>query len=258
VTAAQRLRLVLALGVINLVLASVALGIGITGAPFATPGIAVVEPTATPPTGAGAGGSPATSNATSPTTPEPTARPGGPGPSSSTEPPSPTAPTVSPSPSVVEPLPSAIPTEAPAPTSTAAVPTPRPVLAGNPGATPPSSGSGGGGSPPRSTPQPSPKPTPTPNPPAKPTPAPTPVVKPPPKPPSPACHASARGIEASRGKACGVHGTAHPNKPGRHKATTRPRHHADRQPAHAQPATVESKRRSRASRHRLRPGHRPQ
>ena len=253
-TAAQRLRLVLALGVINLVLASVALGIGITGAPFATPGIAVVEPSPSTPSGAGSGGQSPSPNPTSPTIPEATGRPGGPGPLPSAEPtaqPTPTATEVSPNESI-EPSPSAVPSEVPVSTPTVAATTPEPVLAGNPGTNPPTGGGEGGGSGPRPTPTPTPKPT------ARPTPTPTPVVNPRPKPPNSACHASPRGIEASRGKACGVHGTAHPNKPERHKANTRAHQQADRRPAHAQPATVESKRRNRASRHRLRRGHRPQ
>jgi hypothetical protein len=67
---------VLALGVINLVLASVALGIGITGAPFATPGIAVVEPTPAPPARQPGRSVRERSNPSSPANPQSSSRPG--------------------------------------------------------------------------------------------------------------------------------------------------------------------------------------
>lgn len=248
VTAAQRLRLVLALGVINLVLASVALGVGIAGAPFATPGIAVVEPTPAAPNGSTPGGPPGTSNPGSPRSPQPSSRPGGTGPEPSTEPgsqptPTPTPPEASPSPSI-EPAASPVPSEPPAPTPT----TPRQVLAVKPGTSPASSSGGGGG--PQSTPRPPANPTPAP------TPASTPVVRPQPKPTT--CHASARGVEASKGKACGTKRSKPPHDRGEgrgrskhatHQATYRESHHA-------QPATLEPKRRNPVSKHRLRPGRR--
>ncbi len=244
-TSAQRLRLVLALGVINLVLASVALGIGITGAPG--PSIAIVQPTATAPNATGVPGNP---TAPTPTPPEsnPSSRPGGPAqseepgqvPTPSGEP----APSQSPEPS---PLPSASPVSSTAPVVTV-VQTPAPTADGANG------GNAGG---PKSSPTP-PTPKPTPQAP-KPTPRPTPRPTPTPEPPAAGsghehpCNASARGIEASNGKACGTkrghgktdHQTTHSND---HHGTRATKRSEQGQPV----ATVEDTKKKHSTRHRLR------
>ncbi len=244
VTGAQRLRLVLALGVVNLVLATVALGVGITGTQ--QPQIAVVEPTA-PPTivtpGAGSssgrarrqpGRRPAARRrvvlaprasplASRPPVVRRSRHP------QSRRPRSPhrLRPTIEPS------------------AQPSAAPSSGPVLAGGPEPDP--------ASPPpvrttaRAKPPP-PKPTPTPT-------TPTPVTD-----GRSPCHASDQGFVSSDGKAC-VH--KHDNK----GKADKPAHHdngrhSGQQAGHGgrhgqhQPATVESPRRSHASRHRLRTGRR--
>jgi hypothetical protein len=243
VTAAQRLRLVLTLGVINLVLASVALGIGITGTPGPTPGIAVVEPT---PGSAGPPGASPTAPGTerTPAPPTPSSRPGGPGPEPSSEPGGGPTPSAEPSPSpAIEPSPSPVPPPSPVPETTP-VPPAEPGLAAGPGQQPANPNTGGGG------PAPTPEPTATPG---------VPVVDQPGTPRT--CHASDRGIAASKGKACGTNRGEHPNKPGKHKVDQdRGDHHgprADRHREHGhQPATVDQPRRGHSSRHRLRRGRR--
>jgi hypothetical protein len=233
VTAAQRLRLVLALGVINIVLAGVALGVGInesTNPPIAvvvpTPGVAAPSPPGPVIESPGPVAPPPASPAQPPSTGQPpsTSQPGGepaspePSPTPVVEPtPTPTIP-VEPSP-VVEPAPSSAPAQ-----PVAAEPTPRPARGG---------GSNGGNA------------GPTPPPATGPTPAPA-VGEP------RTCHASARGVERSDGKAC-VH---KPKKPhadsGRHRGRD-----ANLSHRHHQPAIVDQARRNHRTLHRLRPGRRP-
>ena len=129
VTAAQRLRLVLALGVVNLVLASVALGIGFVGiqsppttAGGPTPGIAFVSPQPTTPSTTEPTPVPSGQPGTfTPGTPVPTAQP--------PAEPSPTPPGPSPSvePSPVEPTPSVESTPAATPPAIAFVPGSNPI-----------------------------------------------------------------------------------------------------------------------------------
>jgi hypothetical protein len=181
VTSAQRARLVLALGVLNLVLASFALAVGITGSRPTDLGVAGVDRTPSP---ASPTSSPVTTTPGESVSPSATSEPTSPGssavPGSQEPPPSPE--------------PSSQPSASPAPSEivVAVVPTPTPVAI--PTATP----GGGITSPPTlrpttapSTPRPTavpaaPKPTPRPTP--KPTPAPTPKpnVKPHSRPPCPA------------------------------------------------------------------------
>lgn len=242
VTGAQRLRLVLALGVVNLVLATVALGVGITGTQ--QPQIAVVAPTA-PPTivtpGAGSSSGPGATPAGPAASGTP---PGRPGPSSE--------PAGQPSPVVVTPSAEPSPSVAPSPSPTiepsvqpSAAPSSGPVLAGGPEPDPavaaPGSNDGPGKPPP-------PKPTPTPT-------TPTPVTD-----GRSPCHASDQGFVSSDGKAC-VHKLDNKGKADKPAHHDNGRHsgqqagHGGRHGQH-QPATVDSPRRSHASRHRLRTGRR--
>ncbi|HET9519735.1 MAG TPA: hypothetical protein VFO73_01665 [Candidatus Limnocylindrales bacterium] len=161
-TAAQRARLVVALGLLNLVLATFAVAVGISapsegdgiaGGPSNQPGS--LEPTASP------------------------VLPPGPATSASPQPSVPIGPSALPSPS---PAPSVFPTTEPSPTPTSPgvivavrptpTPTAPPVIAPTPVATPT----------PAATPKPTPRPTPTPQATPEPTPRPTPKPTPTPKP----------------------------------------------------------------------------
>jgi hypothetical protein len=78
------------------------------------------------------------------------------------------------------------------------------------------------------------------------------------------CRASARGIEASDGKACPTKDREHPAKPDKPRKTHHDNGHhrgrnADREHDRGghQPATVDEQRRGPRSRHRLRRGRRP-
>jgi hypothetical protein len=234
VTAAQRLRLVLALGVINLILATVALSVGITGiqsppatAGGSTPPVAFVSPA---PTGA-------TPTSTTPTTPPgPTENP--PATSTPGTPESP-APTVEPSASV-EPVPSAsavpasdAPSDVPTTPPVAVVPTRAPVL-----------GVAGSGRP---------RPTAT-TPPAAPTTSPT-------NPPDTAgdcIDSSAAGCGPDKVKPAHLSkdakAAAHARKKAEHRAAIAAHHATHRG---AQPATVENPRKHPKSGRRLRKSRRP-
>jgi len=237
VSGTQRLRLVLALGVVNLVLATVALGYGLS-APAPTPDVGAVPTagtafaTTTPTAPSAANQAPsATPPAVKPAEPRQSENPGEdqtPGPSIEPSPvPSGQPSPVPPAPVVTQPT--AVATEAPiAVVHSPAKPT-------SPQATPAR---------PRAT-----------TPPSRPTPAPTkaPVTEGPGTPP--ACHASERGQAASHGKAC--HETAHKPKKdhhdnGRHRgaAARRPDGQADREPAIAETRPASK------TRHRLRSGRR--
>ena len=234
-TAAQRLRLVLALGVVNLVLATVALSFGIAGtasrpgtAGGPTPGTAIASPAPTTPAGP---------------EPRPTAEPPSTSPTPGTNGP-PTEPSAEPStvpsaePSI---LPSAEPSSVPpteptfAPASTATPVRVPLVPAGHPGV---------------ATPKPTGSAADEPTKPSEPT-------------TSARCHASERGIEASNGKACPTKDRARPPKPdkpprthtdnGRHNG---PKADRARDGGGRQQATVEDKRREPKSRYRLRTGRR--
>ena len=251
-TGAQRLRLVLALGVVNLVLATVALGVGITGTQ--QPQIAVVGPTAPPAIVTPGPGSSAGPIST-PAGPTPTRTPPN-GPGSSGQPgaePSPIVPPVTPS---AAPSPSVAPSPSPSiePPVPSVAPSGGPVLAGgsepDPAVAAPGSNDGPGKPPP-------PKPTPTPTPRA-----PTPVTD-----GRSPCHASDRGFASSGGKACNHKHDNKGSKGSKGSKADKPAHHdngrhtgqqagnggRDRQ---NQPAIVESPRRSHTSRHRLRTGRR--
>ena len=233
VSGTQRLRLVLALGVVNLVLATVALGYGLS-APAPTPGIGAVPASGT----AVATTAPTAPGPVSPA-PVPTApavNPTPAGPLSSEDP----GEEQTPGPSVApSPVPSAQPSPVPSvpvvtqPT-TAATPGQIAVVVRNP-AKPTS---------PQATEAP---------PQATPTPTRAPVSDGPGTPP--ACHASGRGQTASDGKAC-QHKAHKPAKDhhdnGRHRGAVagRPDGQADRQPAIA-----ESRPASKTG-HRLRVGRR--
>ena len=156
-TSAQRARLVLALGVLNLVLASFALAVGIVGPRQPDQGVAGVDRSSPPSSSAPSPGATQSSPvAIVPSTPSPSVESGSPLPASTStvEPSAIASPSVEPSPSVVV---------------VAVVPTP----------TPTTSGAGGSGNGPSS------QPATTPGPPANPTPAaatPTPRPTPPPTP----------------------------------------------------------------------------
>jgi hypothetical protein len=239
VSGTQRLRLVLALGVVNLVLATVALGYGLSASPL-TPGVGAV-PTAgeafatSAPTAPGAA-----SPAPAPTAPQVSPAPNGPRPSEIAGQEQTPGSSVAPSP-----VPSAQPSpgpSAPVVTQPTPVATPGPIaLVHNP-ATPTS---------PQATPT-SPQATPAP-PQATPTPTRVPVSDGPGTPPG--CPASGRGQAASDGKAC--HAAAHKPKKdhhdnGRHRGAVA--HRSDGQAA-PQPAIAETRPASR-TRHRLRAGRR--
>jgi hypothetical protein len=165
VTAAQRLRLVLALGVVNLVLAAVVLGVGITGVTIPTgPGaqpssaIALIPPPPTTPGGAGATSSPASSLTPGTAAPSLAPTPGPSGlPTSSSQPasPEPASPEPAASPSIE---PSLAPSAAPSVPSATPAGGPIAVVAhpGNPGPAPTPR------LPSNSTPTPGPTPEPTP------------------------------------------------------------------------------------------------
>jgi hypothetical protein len=217
--------LVLALGVVNLVLATVALSFGLaettsppTTAGGPTPGTAVVSPAPTTPV---AGGQ-------TPTAPGPAASPTPAEPGTSGEPstePSP-IPSLEPSP-VASPESTIEPETTPLPARIPTVVVARPDV---PAAAPS----------------------------AKPTPRPSPATTDGSGPPR-TCHASARGIEASNGKACRAKDGAHPGRPdkprgshhdnGRHNG---PKAHHGTDHRSRQPATVEEPRRGPMSRYRLR------
>jgi hypothetical protein len=232
VSRTQRLRLVLARGVVNLVLGTVALGYGLS-APAPTPEIGVVPTSGT---------ALATTTPTAPETAAPTPAPTGPaanptpaGPRQSENPGEEQTPGPSVAPSVAPSAqPSPVPT-VPVVTQPTAAATPGPIAVVHNPARPTS---------PQATPA---------TPQATPTPTRVPVSDGPGTPP--ACHASDRGQTASDGKACqhSAHKSAkdhHDN--GRHRGAgaRRPDGQPDRQPA------IAESRPTSQTRHRLRVGRR--
>jgi len=180
VTAAQRARLVVALGVLNLVLATFALAVGI-GAPRQAPGDVAAVPSSPAATGepslGAVGPTPASSSSAVPTSSSPSpSAPGSPSSSPSIEP------SAVPSGGIIVAIrPTPVPTDGGAAPTTApaATPRPTPAITQAPVATPAPT--------PRATPKATPKPTPraTPQPTPKPTPKPKPAGKPAVRPPCP-------------------------------------------------------------------------